>query len=132
MPIKWHFPHDRTSLFQQFIQRHPQCVKLVHSRDIELSIRGFALVERSILSEVPAEQDLGDRVAQPSAAATGQVLGAEYLLQVVITDYETGTKEAGGGAIGALLKVPLIGGVGIKKEGSQKQVVRSLAPKESG
>ena len=79
----------------------------------------FALVERSILQEVLGEQDLGDRVSQPSAAATGQVLGAEYLLQVVITDYETGTKKAGGGAIGALRKIPLIGGVGIKKEESR-------------
>ena len=79
----------------------------------------FALVERSILSEVLGEQDLGDRVAQPSAAATGQVLGAEFLLQVVITDYETGTKKAGGGAIGAFRKIPVIGGVGIKKEESR-------------
>lgn len=79
----------------------------------------FALVERSILSEVLGEQDLGDRVAQPSGAATGQVLGAEYLLQVVITDYETGTKKASGGAIGAFRKIPVIGGVGIKKEESR-------------
>ena len=79
----------------------------------------FSLVERSILQEVLGEQDLGDRVSQPSAAATGQVLGAEYLLQVVITDYETGTKKAGGGAIGALRKIPVIGGVGIKKEESR-------------
>ena len=76
----------------------------------------FALVERSILREVLGEQDLGDRVAQPSAAQTGKVLGAAYLLQVVITDYEEGTNTAGGGAIGALRKVPLIGGIGLKKK----------------
>ena len=76
----------------------------------------FALVERSILQEVLGEQDLGDRVSQPSAAQTGKVLGAEYLLQVVITDYEEGTNTAGGGAIGAFRKVPLIGGIGLKKK----------------
>ena len=39
------------------------------------------------------EQDLASsgRVAAPSGAATGQVLGAEILVQVVITDYEEKT-----------------------------------------
>ena len=75
----------------------------------------FALVERTILGDVLGEQDLGDRVAQPSAAKVGKVLGAEYLLQVVITDYEEKTNQVGGGALGALTRVPLIGGVGIKR-----------------
>ncbi len=79
----------------------------------------FSLVERSVLSEVLGEQDLGDRVSQPSAAKVGNVLGAEYLLQVVITDYEEGTSQTAGGALGVLRKVPLIGGAGIKKKESR-------------
>ncbi len=75
----------------------------------------FSLVERSILAEVLGEQDLGDRAAQPSAAKIGQVLGAELLLQVVITDYQDDTKTTGG-AIGAFRKIPVIGGAGLKKK----------------
>ena len=53
----------------------------------------FRLVERAALGDVLGEQDLATsgRVAKPSAAATGQVLGAEILVQVVITDYEENT-----------------------------------------
>lgn len=75
----------------------------------------FSLVERKMLSEVLGEQDLGDRVSQPSAAKIGKVLGAEFLLQVVVTDYEDKTSSVGGGAIGALTRVPVLGGIGIKK-----------------
>ena len=75
----------------------------------------FSLVERKILGEVLGEQDLGERVSQPSAAQVGKVLGAEYLLQVVVTDYEDKTSSVGGGAVGALTRVPVIGGLGIKK-----------------
>ncbi len=74
----------------------------------------FSLVERKILNEVLGEQDLGERVSQPSAARVGKVLGAEYLLQVVVTDYEDKTSSIGGGAIGALTRVPVLGGIGIK------------------
>ena len=77
----------------------------------------FRLVERAALGNVLGEQDLASsgRVAAPSGAATGQVLGAELLVQVVITDYEENTSgtRAGGGAL--LRKVPLVGGVGIKR-----------------
>lgn len=76
----------------------------------------FRLVERAALGDVLGEQDLAasGRVAQPSAAATGQVLGAEMLVQVVITDYEENTSGSSGGAGGLLRKIPLIGGIGIK------------------
>jgi len=76
----------------------------------------FRLVERAALGDVLGEQDLASsgRVAQPSAAATGQVLGAELLMQVVVTDYEENTSSTGGGVGGLLRKVPLVGGVGIK------------------
>ena len=76
----------------------------------------FRLVERAALGDVLGEQDLATsgRVAQPSAAATGQVLGAELLMQVVVTDYEENTSGTSGGVGGLLRKVPLVGGVGIK------------------
>lgn len=76
----------------------------------------FRLVERAALGDVLGEQDLATsgRVAKPSAAATGQVLGAEILVQVVITDYEENTSGSSGGVGGLLRKVPLVGGVGIK------------------
>lgn len=78
----------------------------------------FRLVERTVLGDVLGEQDLASsgRVAQPSGAATGNVLGAEYLVQVVVTDYESNTSGSGGG-VGGLLrsKVPLLGGVKIGK-----------------
>ena len=74
----------------------------------------FRLVERTELGSVLDEQDLAasGRVAQPSGAATGNILGAEYLVQVVVTDYETNTSGKGGG-VGGLLrnKVPILGGV---------------------
>lgn len=74
----------------------------------------FRLVERTELGDVLAEQDLATsgRVAKPSGAKTGNVLGAEYLVQLVVTDYETNTSGTDKG-IGGLLtsKVPLLGGV---------------------
>ena len=75
----------------------------------------FRLVERTELGSILGEQDLAasGRIAKPSGAATGNVLGAEYLVQVVITDYESNTSGKSAG-IGGLLKgkVPLLGGVG--------------------
>lgn len=74
----------------------------------------FRLVERTELGSVLDEQDLAasGRVAKPSGAKTGNVLGAEYLVQLVVTDYETNTSGTDKG-IGGLLtsKVPLLGGV---------------------
>ena len=74
----------------------------------------FRLVERTELGDVLAEQDLASsgRIAKPSGAKTGNVLGAEYLVQLVVTDYETNTSGTDKG-IGGLLtkKVPLLGGV---------------------
>lgn len=75
----------------------------------------FRLVERTELGSVLGEQDLAasGRIAKPSGAATGNVLGAEYLVQVVITDYESNTSGKSGG-VGGLLrsKVPVLGGIG--------------------
>ena len=75
----------------------------------------FRLVERTELGSVLDEQDLAasGRIAKPSGAATGNVLGAEYLVQVVITDYESNTSGKSGGVGGLLMsKVPLLGGIG--------------------
>lgn len=75
----------------------------------------FRLVERTALNSVLDEQDLASsgRIAKPSGAATGNVLGAEYLVQVVVTDYESNVSGKKGG-VGGLLrsKVPLLGGIG--------------------
>jgi curli biogenesis system outer membrane secretion channel CsgG len=87
----------------------------------------FRLVERTELGSVLAEQDLAasGRIAKPSGAKTGNVLGAEFLVQLVVTDYETKTSGTNKG-IGGLLtkKVPLLGGV--KAGSSQGRVGLNL------
>ena len=78
----------------------------------------FRLVERKVLGDVLAEQDLASsgRVAKPSGAATGNVLGAQYLVQLVITDYEAKTKSSKGGIGGFVTnRVPGLGGVGLSR-----------------
>jgi curli biogenesis system outer membrane secretion channel CsgG len=80
----------------------------------------FRLVERDqdTFQGVLQEQDLAasGRVSAPSGAATGNILGAALLVQVVITDYQP---DASGKdlKVGSLLedKVPLLGGLNIKK-----------------
>ena len=77
----------------------------------------FRLIERQELSSILQEQDLAasGRVAKPSGAKTGKVLGAQYLVQVVVTDYEANTSGSGGGLGGLVTKrVPLLGGFGVK------------------
>lgn len=78
----------------------------------------FRLVERQALENVLGEQDLASsgRVSKPSGAATGKVLGAQYLVQVVVTDYETDVKGSSGGGIGGLLGGAggVLGGIGFK------------------
>ena len=73
----------------------------------------FRLVERTELDSVLGEQDLAasGRIAKPSGAKTGNVLGAEFLVQVVVTDYETDVSGTDGGAGGLFRKVPLVGGI---------------------
>jgi curli biogenesis system outer membrane secretion channel CsgG len=90
--------------------------------DVLLQSGRFRLVERTELASMIQEQDLGasGRVAKPSAAKVGQILGAQYLIQAVVTNYEDGTsgRDVGvggllGGRAGAVL-----GGVGIKNKKS--------------
>ena len=77
----------------------------------------FRLIERQELSSVLQEQDLAasGRVAKPSGARTGNVLGAQFLVQVVVTDYEANTSGTNSG-IGGLVtsRVPVLGGLGLK------------------
>lgn len=79
----------------------------------------FRLVERQQLGNVMGEQDLAasGRVAAPSGAATGNILGAQYLVQVVVTNYESDVKESSKGIGGLLTRaagLPSVGGVGVK------------------
>ncbi|MES9882197.1 MAG: CsgG/HfaB family protein [Sedimenticola sp.] len=78
----------------------------------------FRLVERKVLDRTLQEQDLGvtGRMAKPSAAKIGKVLGAQYLFQAVVTNYEAGVENKGGG-LGGLLggnAGALLGGFSIK------------------
>jgi curli biogenesis system outer membrane secretion channel CsgG len=78
----------------------------------------FRLVERQVLDQVLGEQDLAasGRVAGPSGATTGVVLGAQYLVQVVVTDYENKVQSTSKG-FGGLLKsagLPSIGEVNLE------------------
>jgi len=80
----------------------------------------FRVLERVMLKKALKEQDLGasGRISKPSAARTGKVLGAQYLVQAVITQYEPnyeGKKFGLGGLTGGLL-----GGL---KIGSSKSLV---------
>lgn len=82
----------------------------------------FRLVERAVLDKALKEQDLGasGRIAKPSAAKIGKVLGAEYLVQAVVTNYEPdfkGNKVGLGGLVGGKAGA-LLGGVGIKNKKS--------------
>lgn len=78
----------------------------------------FRLVERQQLGDVMGEQDLAasGRVAGPSGAATGNILGAEYLVQVVVTNYETDVKDSSKGIGGFLTRAAGLptAGVGVQ------------------
>lgn len=75
----------------------------------------FRLVERQAIGNIMQEQDFGasGRVAAPSAAGMGQILGAEYLVEVVITGYDPGVnaRSTNLGGVGGLLGGRL-GGLG--------------------
>ncbi|HEC16862.1 MAG TPA: hypothetical protein ENI99_09885 [Sedimenticola sp.] len=78
----------------------------------------FRLVERKMLHKTLQEQDLGatGRIAKPSAAKIGKVLGAQYLFQAVVTNYEAGVEEKGGG-LGGLIggsAGAILGGLSMK------------------
>mgnify|MGYP001547767951 CR=1 FL=1 len=67
----------------------------------------FRMVERQEVDETIKEQDFGasGRVSKPSAAKIGKILGAEYLIKAVITEYDPNFKGSTldiGGIIGLL------------------------------
>ena len=79
----------------------------------------FRLVERQALSSILDEQDLvtAGRVSAPSGAATGNVLGARFLVQAVVTDYEANVSGRSAGGLGGALtnRLPaVIGAVGVR------------------
>ena len=83
----------------------------------------FRLVERQVLESILDEQNLAKsgRLANPSVAKTGNVLGAQYLMKVVVTDYEEDVSGGGGGGIGGglLSRAAGLGGIGISKSESR-------------
>jgi len=93
----------------------------------------FRVLTRTELNEVLDEQDLGDsgRVAKPSAAKIGKVLGAQYLVQVVVNSYEAnvGGKKAGLGGFSRKLKA--FGGVKGGKNKSYVQLTFKLIDAET-
>ncbi len=76
----------------------------------------FTMIERSHLNDILKEQDLGSsgRVAQPSAAKTGKVLGAQYLVLAAVNEWTPDKSRAGGAVGGAVNKV--LGGIGGSKK----------------
>ncbi|MGI9301798.1 MAG: CsgG/HfaB family protein [Gammaproteobacteria bacterium] len=95
--------------------------------DVMLNSGRFRLVERNKLDQALKEQDLGasGRITGESAAHIGKVLGAQLLVQAVVTHYEPDFEgkdasgigsvvgQAVGGTVGSLL-----GGVGLKSKKS--------------
>jgi curli biogenesis system outer membrane secretion channel CsgG len=71
----------------------------------------YIVLERHILSDVLAEQDLGasGRVRKETAAPIGKIEGAELLVTGAVTEFEPGSSGAGGGIGGTMGQV--IGGV---------------------
>ena len=78
----------------------------------------FRLLERTALESIIQEQDLvtSERVTEASGAKTGNVLGAQYLVQVVVTDYEAKVSERKGGGLGGLFgdKAGVLGAIGLR------------------
>lgn len=73
----------------------------------------FIVVERKELDAVLTEQDLATagRISKATAARTGELLGAEYLVAGVITEFEEKASGTGGGIGGPIGNVGvLLGG----------------------
>lgn len=87
--------------------------------DVMHKTNRFRMVERQVLDQAIKEQDLGasGRMAQPSAAKVGNILGAQYLLQAVVTNYEEGVEKKGGGLLGGVVggkTGAILGGISMK------------------
>jgi curli biogenesis system outer membrane secretion channel CsgG len=85
--------------------------------DVLHSTGRFRMIERQQLDNVLKEQDLATsgRVSGASGTSSGNVLGAEYLVQMVVNSYETKTSGTNKGLGGFLRKsVPVVGGVDVQ------------------
>ncbi len=104
--------------------------------DVLLNTQRFRVVERTALDKVLKEQDLGatGRISKPSAAKFGKVLGAQFLIQAVVTHYEPGTEEQKAG-LGGLLggrAGAVLGGLGMKIKKSVVAMNFRLISAETG
>lgn len=95
-------------------------------QDVLMQTGRFRLVNRGQLDEVMQEQNLTEsgRVAKPSGAKVGSILGAQYLMKAVINAYEPKYDSKGvglGGITGGLL-----GGARIGKDKSMVQLTFQL------
>lgn len=92
----------------------------------------FRILEREVLGDVLDEQDLGDsgRVAKPSAAKIGKVLGAQYLIKAVVTSYEPDFRGKKGGLGGITRK--FLGGARAGKSDSMIGMNFRLIDAETG
>lgn len=77
----------------------------------------YIVLEREKLKDVLAEQDLGvsGRVRSETAAAIGEIEGAELLVTAAITEFDPGTSGLGGG-LGGLMGGTVGGVVGSFKK----------------
>ncbi len=79
----------------------------------------FKLLERKALDQTLAEQDFANsgRVAQPSAAKIGKMLGAQFLIYTAVNEWtpEKGKVSGGGGGIGG----GFLGGLGASKSDAE-------------
>ncbi len=73
------------------------------------AIDAFVVVERDRLERIIEEQDLGasGRVRSDTAAQSGRLVGAEYLVMGTVTDYSEGSSRSSGGVN---IRGPSIGG----------------------
>jgi curli biogenesis system outer membrane secretion channel CsgG len=102
--------------------------------DVMAKTSRFTVLTRTgELDNILDEQDLGDsgRVAKPSAAKIGKVLGAQYLVQLVINSYQpnVGGKKVGLGGFSRKLRA--VGGAKVGKNKSYVQMTFKLIDAET-
>ncbi|ANM31427.1 hypothetical protein ABI59_20385 [Acidobacteria bacterium Mor1] len=102
--------------------------------DILTQTNRFRVVERDSLDAIMAEQDLGNtgRVRKASSAKTGQLLGAQYGVKLVVNSYEPNVKgkKRGLGAFGR--KLGALGGVKWQNAESFVSITMQMIDMNSG
>ncbi len=87
----------------------------------------FILVERKELDDIMAEQDLqfSGAVNPETASNAGRLLGAQFLIRPMITEYSYGQEgDKKGGAVTLPSNVPAVGG--LKLGGGKTKIIASL------